>query len=505
MKLFRWYIPAAIVSLILLNASLIMAQSTAEDGSGSVFIPLVSSYEAVATVEPIFPGKEQVYGLLGRIEPRSGRRYVNYLITVDGVEYGLVGETPDTELEIDAFRDKQPPVSVKIWGVMLPKVADGNERLIVVSGVLETDPVPDADGQGALATVRFARVNLFAGPEQTRTRVGQVIINQVCDIIGRNQQATWWQLSCEDGLIGWIDGRLVNVQGETSGVPVVDVPLVPAPAEPTPAPSATPVPEPFPDWKTALYTNRLLTGVPVAFANVENIDFDWGSGAPNPAVPSDNFSLRFERTTNFEPGFYRFTAQSDDGVRVWLDGQLLIDEWHGASGQIYTANRTLSGRHRLRVEYYEAGGLASIRFRYDPLDGEPAWDASYYRGTGLQGTPVLVQKEPRSATPLDNNWVFSSPAPFILGEDFWSGRWRGEFEFDEGNYFFRAIADDGVRVYLDGLMIIDQWRDGYKDVSNRFVGVGEGYHTVEIEYYERSGQAVMKLWWYKDTSDTGPQ
>ena len=86
-----------------------------------------------------------------------------------------------------------------------------------------------------------------------------------------------------------------------------------------------------------------------------------------------------------------------------------------------------------------------------------------------------------------------------------SARWRGEFEFDEGNYFFRATADDGVRVYLDGLMIIDQWRDGYKDVSNRFVGVGEGLHTVEVEYYERSGQAVMKLWWYKDTRDTGPQ
>ncbi len=87
--------------------------------------------------------------------------------------------------------------------------------------------------------------------------------------------------------------------------------------------------------------------------------------------------------------------------------------------------------------------------------------------------------------------------------DGWSARWVGQFNFDSGTYFFRERADDGVRVYLNQTLVIDAWRDGYSDNTNRFIGVGRGRHTVTVEYYDRSGQAFVQAWWFRDTTSPG--
>jgi hypothetical protein len=57
-----------------------------------------------------------------------------------------------------------------------------------------------------------------------------------------------------------------------------------------------------------------------------------------------------------------------------------------------------------------------------------------------------------------------------------------------------------VRVYLDGLRVVDAWSDGYKEVANRFLGVGTGDHEIVVEFYERGGAASVRVWWYKDNS-----
>jgi hypothetical protein len=66
-------------------------------------------------------------------------------------------------------------------------------------------------------------------------------------------------------------------------------------------------------------------------------------------------------------------------------------------------------------------------------------------------------------------------------------------------------VDDGIRLYIDGLLVLDHWRDGYKEVSNRVIGVGAGQHTITVEYYERTGNAAVRAWWYRDSAYTGPQ
>jgi hypothetical protein len=99
-----------------------------------------------------------------------------------------------------------------------------------------------------------------------------------------------------------------------------------------------------------------------------NIDFDWGNGAPLPELPADDFAIRWTGTitTPDVSGTYLFHPQSDDGVRLWVDDQLLVDEWHPASGSEYTAPITLAANtsYVLRLDYYEAGGDARIFLRW---------------------------------------------------------------------------------------------------------------------------------------------
>jgi hypothetical protein len=82
-----------------------------------------------------------------------------------------------------------------------------------------------------------------------------------------------------------------------------------------------------------------------------------------------------------------------------------------------------------------------------------------------------------------------------IGTDYWSAHFEGQFYFTPGDYDFVAQSDDGVRVYIDNILILNGWFDGRVELSNRFNQVGEGYHTLRVDYYERSGSAYLRVLW----------
>jgi hypothetical protein len=68
------------------------------------------------------------------------------------------------------------------------------------------------------------------------------------------------------------------------------------------------------------------------------------------------------KTQSFAAGSYTFTATADDGIRVYLDGALVIDQWRDQSPTTYTATRQVTaGNHQVRMEYYENAGGAVAR------------------------------------------------------------------------------------------------------------------------------------------------
>jgi N-acetylmuramoyl-L-alanine amidase len=119
-------------------------------------------------------------------------------------------------------------------------------------------------------------------------------------------------------------------------------------------------------YKAEYFNNRDLNGVPVV-TRCENwpINHDWGNGSPASTVNADNFSVRWTGTAYFNAGTYTFRATADDGVRVWLDGSLLIDAWRDQGATTYESTRQVSaGNHTIKMEYYENGGGALAAFAW---------------------------------------------------------------------------------------------------------------------------------------------
>jgi hypothetical protein len=251
-------------------------------------------------------------------------------------------------------------------------------------------------------------------------------------------------------------------------------------------------------WLGEYYANPWLMGPPALIREDSKIDFDWDGDSPAPQVPEDYFSVRWTRTLNFEAGRYRFTTETDDGVRLFLDGALIIDEWHDQAKTAYSAERDLAaGPHSLRMEYYQATGGSSARLSWKRVDSPPPppppggpWRGEYFANRWLSGPPAMV----RDDQAIDFNWSGSSPAPQIPQDNF-SVRWTRTLTFDGGRYRFTTVTDDGVRLYLDGKLIIDQWRDQAETALSAERDLGAGQHSLRMEYYQATGDAVARLSW----------
>lgn len=98
------------------------------------------------------------------------------------------------------------------------------------------------------------------------------------------------------------------------------------------------------------------------------INFDWGYGSPYAAAPVDQFSARWSgqlTVPKTEP--YTFFVSADDGVRLSIDGDWVIDQWHRKGTQPeYAASVTLqAGReYDFKLEYFEAAGNASVKLKW---------------------------------------------------------------------------------------------------------------------------------------------
>ena len=99
------------------------------------------------------------------------------------------------------------------------------------------------------------------------------------------------------------------------------------------------------------------------------MNFDWGTGSPISGVGSDNFSIRW--TGWVQPkasGAYSFHSISDDGVRLWVDGKLIIDEWYDQGATEHTSASTVQmaagQKYGIKLEYYEHAGAAVIKLSW---------------------------------------------------------------------------------------------------------------------------------------------
>jgi uncharacterized protein YraI len=235
---------------------------------------------------------------------------------------------------------------------------------------------------GAMAVAAYDQVNIRSGPSTAYAVVGSLVLGQSCPIIGRDTSTGWWLIACANGVTGWVSPDVVTVVGDTSNVPSYTVggSAIVAPPEPQ-APSQ---PTTFTGWQASYFANADLSGVPVLVQDVPDINFDWGYGSPSPSVPVDNFSARYARTLNLAPGNYLLTLRMDDGARVFIDSQLVMNDWRVGSV------RELYGQPLLCD--YAAGGAA---YPHAAATALPALCADAVGAAGPVARPILQQHRVR--------------------------------------------------------------------------------------------------------------
>lgn len=99
---------------------------------------------------------------------------------------------------------------------------------------------------------------------------------------------------------------------------------------------------------------------------------DWAEGGPGRGVPADHFSARWFGAFNFANDTYTFLTQNDDGIRVWVDDELVIDSWKNQSATNYSARKAMTaGEHLVKVEYYEQTSSAVTQVHWWPNNSDP--------------------------------------------------------------------------------------------------------------------------------------
>lgn len=138
-----------------------------------------------------------------------------------------------------------------------------------------------------------------------------------------------------------------------------------------PPPPTTDPPAPATSYTAQYWNNKTLTGTPVLTRNETAVQMDT-YGSPAPGVNADDFSARWSSKPTLTAGSYKFDITGDDGVRVKVDGALVIDAWKDQGPTAYTATRTLTaGAHDIVVEFFESGGGAVAKFAYAPVTTTP--------------------------------------------------------------------------------------------------------------------------------------
>ncbi|MCB0550602.1 MAG: right-handed parallel beta-helix repeat-containing protein [Phaeodactylibacter sp.] len=134
------------------------------------------------------------------------------------------------------------------------------------------------------------------------------------------------------------------------------------------------------DWKVRFYEynesthplsnyeafRQLKEQKPDAEEQVQELAYAWWK-KPAPGVNADRFATFASTSFEITPGRYKVSITSDDGLRFFVDGQLVIGHWDVHEPETDEAVLELSGRHTFEIEHFEAGGFATLSFHMQRL------------------------------------------------------------------------------------------------------------------------------------------
>jgi len=350
-------------------------------------------------------------------------------------------------------------------------------------------------------------LSLQEGPGAGYRAVAQLPLGQ--EVLAHRRSDTGWLLvTTPQRITGWLLAETITCQQNILTLPLAGGLATPALAATLPLPTFTPEPETGPPgtatpavpvgrWRGEYFDNPSLLGQPVMTRFDDHIEFNWILDSPDPAlIPGDNFSIRWSGIFEFpKSGDYRFFAEVDDGIRLYVDGWLVIDAWHTALPVPYEGRfeDIQAGPHTVVVEYFESGGHAHVKVWHEAATFEdPNWAGEYFDNLTPEG-PVAYRE---SSQTIDFDWGGGAPDSRLHSNNF-SVRWERTLFFEGGNYqFFAEIEEkDEVGLTLDGWEIFNEYRQSEGTVTGGFGNLGPGPHTLQLAFQDHGGRAKIKFWW----------
>lgn len=129
------------------------------------------------------------------------------------------------------------------------------------------------------------------------------------------------------------------------------------------------------------------------------------------------------------------------------------------------------------------------------LDGETKTGllGRYFNNIELMGEPALT----RSDRKIDFGWTLFSPDQKLINYDYFSAEWTGILTAPEsGEFEIGFKGDDGYRLYLDGNLLIDNWRkQTNRQITRKFKFKKGQSYSVRVQFYETVGNVRLKMIW----------
>jgi len=246
------------------------------------------------------------------------------------------------------------------------------------------------------------------------------------------------------------------------------------------------------------FTNMKLTRTDT------NVNFDFTSYP----MSADHLSVRWTgKLQTRRSGRHCFHTQTDDGVRLWIDGRLLIDHWAShpevensasislAAGRLYSVTMEYYDKNKpaiARLLWTEPGGEKEVIPQSQLYPADQGLRATYYYGISVSAKAFV-----RVDDAVNFSWGTNTPDPTMLSGAF-SARWTGKVKANAaGQYKFFTLSDDAARLYVNGQLVINNWTPhGLTEGSNTTtLATAGGFYDLILEYFNESGSATAVLAW----------
>jgi len=246
------------------------------------------------------------------------------------------------------------------------------------------------------------------------------------------------------------------------------------------------------------------------------INKDWGNGGPGGVTNSNYFSAKFIKHQWFDGGFYKFYTQFDDGMKLVIDGRLIIDKWENPAWDFEARADISAGWHTVEVYYQEKTGGAKISLSWElackDYANTTSWCGEFYPNNYYGGIPFKPVQ--RLGDFWDDNWgngnvtfelnnqrnLFSGSYVNQLNQlptDNFTGYFTKLHYFPAATYTFITQADDNIQIFIDGENIISQLSCCNQTRVDKQLTAGN--HLIQIRYKEFTGEAKLVFRWeYKD-------